>query len=41
LDGDLLKDPGSKTIYVRIKLREDRHGFSQFLVPHIGEQAEK
>ncbi len=30
LDGDLLKDPGSKTIYVRIKLREDRHGISQF-----------
>jgi len=41
LDGDLLKDPGSKTIYVRIKLRDDRRGIAQFLVTQIGEQAEK
>ena len=41
LDGDLLKDPGAKTIYVHITLRDDRRGIAQFLVTQIGEQAEK
>ena len=41
LDGEVLKDPGAKTVYVRIKLREDHRGIAQFLVTQIGEQDEK
>jgi hypothetical protein len=39
--GDVFKDPGAKTIYVRIKNRDDGRGIAQVLVCQIGESKRK
>ena len=39
--GDVFKDPGAKTIYVRITYRDDRRGIAQVLVRRIGEQEKR
>lgn len=39
--GDLFKDPGAKTIYVRITYRDDKRGIAQVLVRQIGDQGKK
>jgi hypothetical protein len=41
LYGDIFKDLGAKTMYVRITLRDDRRGITQILVRQIGEKGKK
>jgi hypothetical protein len=41
LYGDVFKDPGAKTVYLRISFRDDRRPISQILVTRIGEQRNK
>lgn len=41
LYGDIFKDLGAKTVYVRITLRDDRRAISQILVRQIGEKGKK
>lgn len=41
LYGDIFKDPGAKTIYLRITQRDDRRGIAQILVRQIGEPGKK
>jgi hypothetical protein len=41
LYGDIFKDLGAKTIYVRMTFRDDRKAFSQILVRQIGEKGKK
>jgi hypothetical protein len=36
--GDIFKDLGAKTVYIRITLRDDRRGIAQILVRQIGEK---
>jgi len=36
--GDIFKDLGAKTLYIRITLRDDRRGIAQILVRQIGEK---
>ncbi len=41
LYGDIFKDPGAKSIYVRITYRADLRGIGQVLVRRIGEKDKK
>ncbi len=41
LYGDIFKDLGAKTVYVRITLRDDRRAISQILVRQIGEKGKR
>jgi len=41
LYGDIFKELGAKTVYVRITLRDDRRGIAQILVRQIGEKRGK
>jgi hypothetical protein len=41
LYGDIFKDLGAQTVYVRITFRDDRRGIAQILVRQIGEQGNR
>jgi len=41
LYGDIFKDLGAKTVYVRITFQDDRRAISQILVRQIGEKGKK
>lgn len=41
LYGDIFKDLGARTVYVRITMRDDRKGIAQILVRQIGEKGKK
>lgn len=39
--GDVFKDIATKTVYVRMTMRDDRKGIAQILVTQIGEKGKK
>jgi hypothetical protein len=39
--GDLFKDPGAKTIYLRMTYRDDNRGIARILVRQVGDQGKK